>query len=138
MSTTKTNSEQKSENSNKVVKEESKERNFIKLKSTRFVVQQDTKTGYIYMNPVHPKEKKEMIPSHTLIFLHGMSASTNQQFVKFNDLMIVPAGFRVVLPQAPTRSVKALGGKKTRAWFDQDKIEKKETDDYEQIRKHVD
>ena len=90
------------------------------------------------MNPVHPKDKKEMTPTHTLIFLHGMSTSTNQQFTKFNDLMVVPAGFRVVLPQAPIRSIKALEGKKTRAWFDQDKILKKETDDYDQIRKHVD
>lgn len=50
------------------------------------------------MNPIHPKTKVEMEPTHTLIFLHGMSSSSNMQFAKFNDLGIVPAGFRVVLP----------------------------------------
>ena len=63
------------------------------------------------MNPIHPKDKKEMEPTHTLIFLHGLGSSANAIFTKFNDLGFVPAGFRVILPMAPNMKIKAVGNK---------------------------
>ena len=92
------------------------------------------------MNPIHPKDKKEMEPTHTLIFLHGIGSSSNQIFTKFNDLGFVPAGFRVILPMAPVRKLKCVNGKNARSWFQQEKMEDREMGDFDhqEVRKHVD
>ena len=70
----------------------------ISLPSTRFEVTQDPDNKYIIMHPLDPETKKPMVPTHSLIYLHGLTSTSDKYYERFNADGAVPDGFRVVIP----------------------------------------
>ena len=69
------------------------------VKSSKFKVTKDDKTGSYCMDPVDKEKGNQIAPQYTLIWLHGHESSAAREFTKFNDYQIVPPGFfRVVIP----------------------------------------
>jgi hypothetical protein len=89
------------------------------IKSSKFIVSKDERTGSVCMDPISKDTGKQVAPFYTLIWLHGHESSAMREFAKFNDYQVAPPNlFRIVLPQAQPRSMSKVKGKRVPAWFD--------------------
>jgi hypothetical protein len=63
-----------------------------------------------------PKGKKT---SYSLIFLHGIGMSIQKFFDVFlcKEVIGLLQDFKIIVPQAPTRSIEMFGGKDGPSWF---------------------
>ena len=75
--------------------EQNKELNYS---SERFEVSCDPKNKYIVMHPLDPNTKKPMTPTHSFIYLHGLTSTSYKYFERFNVDADVPDGFRIIIP----------------------------------------
>ena len=84
----------------------------LQFASDRFEVVEDPVNKYIVMNPLDPETKKPMEPTHSFIYLHGLTSTAEKYFNRFNEDLDVPEGFRIIIPQAPRRPTTCMKGSK--------------------------